>query len=99
MMLHRLTACFKLFYPAHVGRLGRCRASITTSSCLLQALDAGGEGDGGHSKGLDIASLVHRYGRSFVHSNPDVALEYYMRVGGHKETPCHRGEMKCATTA
>ena len=51
----------------------------------MQALDAGGEGDGGHSKGLDIASLVHRYGRSFVHSNPDVALEYYMRVGAHKD--------------
>ena len=46
----------------------------------IQALDAGGEGDAGHSRGLDIASLVHRYGRSFVHSNPDVALEYYMRV-------------------
>jgi hypothetical protein len=43
-------------------------------------MDAGGEGDGGHSRGLDIASLVHRYGRSFVHSNPDIALEYYMRV-------------------
>lgn len=43
-------------------------------------MDAGGEGDAGHSRGLDIASLVHRYGRSFVHSNPDVALEYYMRV-------------------
>ena len=46
----------------------------------MQAMDAGGEGDAGHSRGLDIASLVHRYGRSFVHSNPDVALEYYMRV-------------------
>lgn len=46
----------------------------------LQALDAGGEGDAGHSRGLDTASLVHRYGRSFVHSHPDVALEYYMRV-------------------
>ena len=45
-----------------------------------QALDAGGEGDAGHSRGLDIASLVHRYGRSFVHSHPDVAIEYYMRV-------------------
>lgn len=43
-------------------------------------MDAGGEGDAGHSQGLDIAALVHRYGRSFVHSNPDVALEYYMRV-------------------
>ncbi|CAL5221540.1 g3750 [Coccomyxa viridis] len=45
-----------------------------------QALDGGGEGDAGHSRGLDIASLVHRYGRSFVHSEPDVALEYYMRA-------------------
>ena len=60
----------------------------------MQALDAGGEGDGGHSKGLDIASLVHRYGRSFVHSNPDVALEYYMRVGCHKDLmPLWRHEM------
>lgn len=47
---------------------------------VVQALDAGGEGDAGQSRGLDIASLVHRYGRSFVHSNPDVALEYYMQV-------------------
>ena len=46
----------------------------------VQALDAGGEGDAGHSRGLDIASLVHRYGRSFMHSHPDVAIEYYMRV-------------------
>ena len=70
-------------------------ASACARACVLalqgvhkalhaQALDAGGEGDGGPSRGLDIASLVHRYGRSFVHSNPDVALEYYMRVGAPK---------------
>ncbi|KAK9915316.1 hypothetical protein WJX75_007541 [Coccomyxa subellipsoidea] len=47
-----------------------------------QLLDAGGDGDAGRAKGLDIAALVHRYGRSFVHSSPDVALEYYMQAAG-----------------
>ncbi len=46
----------------------------------MQLIDAGGDGDAGRAKGLDIAALVHRYGKSFVHSSPDVALEYYMQV-------------------
>ena len=46
----------------------------------LQLLDAGGEGDAGQARGLDVGALVHRYGRSFVHSAPDVALEYYMQA-------------------
>jgi hypothetical protein len=45
-----------------------------------QLLDAGGEGDGGRARGVDCAALVHRYGRSFVHSAPDAALEYYLQA-------------------
>lgn len=51
-------------------------------------MDAGGDGDAGRAKGLDIAALVHRYGRSFVHTSPDVALEYYMQVPQHTYTFC-----------
>lgn len=46
----------------------------------MQLLDAGGDGDGGRAHGLDTAAVVHRYGQLFVHSSPDVALEYYMQV-------------------
>ncbi len=46
----------------------------------MQLMDAGGDGDAGRAKGVDTAALVHRYGRSFVHSSPDIALEYYMQV-------------------
>ena len=71
-----------------------------TRDCCVQAMDAGGEGDAGHSRGLDIASLVHRYGRSFVHSNPDVALEYYMRVSSvlSYELVCTETEVPNACT-
>ncbi len=55
-----------------------------------QLMDAGGDGDAGRAKGVDIAALVHRYGRSFVHSSPDVALEYYMQVTHCQATAaCH----------
>jgi hypothetical protein len=46
----------------------------------VQLLDAGGDGDAGRAKGVDVGALVHRYGRSFVHTAPDVALEYYIQA-------------------
>jgi len=56
---------------------------------LEQLMDAGGDGDAGRAKGVDIAALVHRYGRSFVHSSPDVALEYYMQVTHNRQRFAH----------
>ncbi|KAK9828502.1 hypothetical protein WJX72_000423 [[Myrmecia] bisecta] len=49
-----------------------------------QALDAGGEGDIGARSGVDIASVIHRYGRSFVTQAPELALEYYMLAAAAK---------------
>ncbi|KAL4859943.1 Nuclear pore complex protein NUP93A [Chlorella vulgaris] len=87
-LLYVVVLLLSLQFRAAVGFLSREAATkdyrldaVHLAICLQHAsvLDPSpADGGGGGGRALDVGSLIHRYGKEFLYTDPQLALEYYM---------------------